>query len=104
MKNYARFLLSISGCVAVMLVPVTQAASLEGVVTYRSSGVSAAQVSLYQIGADRKSVTVTNGAGAYALKNLPSGSYIIFVEKDGRRIYQGRVEVPERANKFDVRL
>jgi hypothetical protein len=106
MKSFASYLFQISGCAALtsILAASAQAAGLEGTVTYGASGIPAAQVSVYQTGTQRKSVTLTNSVGAYAFRNLPSGSYIILVEKDGRRIYQGRVAVPERVHQFNIRL
>lgn len=106
MKSFASYLLRISGCAALtaILAATAQAASLGGTVTYRTSGVPSAVVSVYQTGTGRKAVTLTNSLGAYLFNNLPGGSYIVLVEKDGRRIYQGRVEVPKQATRFDIRL
>ena len=106
MKNFASYLLRISGCAAfsAILAATAQAAGLAGTVTYGKSGVPSAVVSVYQSGTGRRAVTLTNSLGAYLFNNLPSGSYIVLVEKDGRRIYQGRVEVPTQSVRFDIRL
>ena len=106
MKSFAGYLLRISGCAALtaILVATAQAASLGGTVSYRTSGVPSAVVSVYHTGTGRKAVTLTNSRGAYLFNNLPGGRYVVLVEKDGRRIYQGKVDVPEQAIRFDIRL
>ena len=106
MKSFASYLLQISGCAvltAFLAVP-AEAGSLEGTVTYGESAVPSAMVSLYQTDTGRKSVTITNSLGAYKFDGLPGGSYIVLVEKDGRRIYQGKVDVPEQSARIDIGL
>ena len=112
MRSSAGYLSRIS-CSAVLLavlaMPV-QGAILSGTVTHRTGGstrpegVSAALVSVYNTSTRSKSVTRTNTFGLYAFRNLPAGSYVILVEKDGRRIYQGKVEVRAQETHFDIGL
>jgi Carboxypeptidase regulatory-like domain len=106
MKSCANYLLRISGCIVLtaILAATAQAASLAGTVTYGTGGVPSAVVNVYHTGTGRKAVTLTNSRGAYSFNNIPGGKYIVLVEKDGRRIYQGRVDVPEQATRFDIRL
>lgn len=106
MKSFAHCRSQISSCVvaAVLLDSTAQAASLGGTVTSNAAGVQSAVVSVYELATKRKSVSMTNGSGAYLFNNLPSGDYVVLIEKDGRRIYQGKVKVPEQAMRFDVPL
>ena len=93
-------------CIVVTAVLAAQAvaASLGGTVFYGTTGVSSGLVSAYQIGTGRKAVTLTNSSGAYFFNSLPVGGYVVFVEKDGRKIYQGRVDVRQNSTRFDIRL
>lgn len=106
MKSFTSCLLRISGWVALtgVLAATAQAESLEGTVTYGTSGVPSAVVSVYETATGRNSVTRTNSVGAYLFRNLPGGRYVVLVEKDGRRIYQGKVDVRGQATRFDIRL
>jgi hypothetical protein len=106
MKSFTSWLLRISGsaALAAILATTAQAESLGGTVTYGTTGVPSAVVSAYETTTGRKAVTRTNSVGAYLFRNLPSGKYVVLVEKDGRRIYQGKVDVKEQATKFDIRL
>jgi hypothetical protein len=106
MKCFKSSLLRISGCVALLIIltaPV-DAANLEGVVTYEGSNVPYVLVSLYKTDTDRRIVTRTNNDGRYLFDDIPNGLYIILVEKEGRRIYQGKVNVPENGIMFDIEL
>jgi hypothetical protein len=84
------------------------AADLEGGVTYKAAGTArplpAAVVSVFNAATQRKTITKTTDAGRYLFKALASGSYLILVEKDGRRVYQGKVEVREPRTQFDIQL
>lgn len=86
------------------------AAQLDGTITYRTAGMSApapltsALVSVYRSQSSSTAITRTNGAGAYRFNNLAAGQYVVFVEKDGRRIYQGRVTVSDQNQRFDIQL
>lgn len=86
------------------------AADLNGTITYKTSRMSQpaalaeALVSVYHIDSKRKTVTRTNSNGDYLFKNLIGGSYLIAVEKDGSRIYQGRVDVPRSGRRFDIKF
>jgi carboxypeptidase family protein len=85
-------------------------ATLNGTVTYRTSGMpraqglSAALVTVYHTATGRRAITRSNATGSYMLKDIPAGLYVILVEKDGRRIYQGKVEVGEPGTRFDIGL
>ena len=95
---------------AVMLAAPAAAASLGGTVTYKArgmtkpDGLASAIVSVYHTGTGRKAVTRTNGAGTYLFRSLPGGLYVILVEKDGKRVYQGKVEVRDQDARFDIGL
>ena len=84
----------------VVFAGVLSAADFGGTVTYKTSGMArpevlpSALVSVYHTATQRKTVTRTNNVGSYLFRNLPSGTYIIVIEKDGRRVYQGKVEIP----------
>jgi hypothetical protein len=80
------------------------AASLSGTVTFRTAGVPSAIVSAYQVNTGRKIVTLTNNSGVYRFDNVASGSYVVIIEKDGRRVYQGRVNVGEPSARLDVQF
>ncbi len=105
MKNSASFRSAASVVAFLCLTDVAAAASLGGVVTSSGRSVDSATVSIYDTRpGGGKIVTITNAAGVYLFGNVRSGAYIVVVEKDGRRIYQGRTSVPESAAKFDIRL
>ena len=95
---------------AVMLAAPAAAASLGGTVTYKArgmtkpDGLASAIVSVYHTGTGRKAVTRTNGAGTYLFRSLPGGLYVILVEKDGKRVYQGKVDVRDQDARFDIGL
>jgi hypothetical protein len=112
MKNYAKRILRISGFAAALAALPIQvaAATLEGGVTYKAPGTGrpaplvAAVVSVFNAATQRKTITKTNDGGRYVFQSLPNGSYLILVEKDGRRVYQGKVEVREAGTRFDIQL
>jgi hypothetical protein len=110
MKSFAKRALRISCCVAALgAFPMqASAADLDGVVSYKAAGTArplvAAVVSVFNAATQRKTITKTNDAGRYLLRALASGSYLILVEKDGRRVYQGKVEVREPQTRFDIQL
>jgi hypothetical protein len=112
MTSFASYLFRTSCCAAllVMLAAPAAAADLSGTVTYKVPGMTrpapllAVLVSAYNPATARKSVTRTNEVGVYLFKSLPDGLYVIFVEKDGRRLYQGKVEVRDPATRFDIGL
>jgi hypothetical protein len=93
-----------------MFVEVAVAGNLTGKVTSMSgvtakpAPVGSVLVSVYQIETKRKTVTRTNNSGAYQFKNLAKGAYLIQVEKDGRQVYQGKVEVPDGDTTFDIKI
>jgi hypothetical protein len=95
---------------AVMFAGTVAAADLIGTVTTKTpkmtkpEALASASVSVEHTVTRRKTVTRTSSAGAYLFKNLPSGLYVILVEKDGRRMYQGKVEVSAKEKRFDIGL
>jgi hypothetical protein len=112
MTSFANYLFRTSCCAALLAMPATPAAAadLGGTVTYkvpsmtRPAPLLAVLVSAYNPATARKTVTRTNDVGVYLFKGLPGGLYVIFVERDGRRLYQGKVEVREPATRFDIGL
>jgi len=110
MKIFVKRIFCISCCVAALGAVPTQAAAadLDGGVSYKAAGTTrplvAAVVSVFNAVTQRKTITKTNDAGRYLFKALGSGSYLILVEKDGRRVYQGKVEVREPQTRFDIQL
>jgi hypothetical protein len=93
----------------VVFAGMSAAADLSGTVTYKTAGMArpeglpSALVSVYETATQRKTVTRTNNLGAYLFRNLPGGSYLIVIEKDGRRVYQGKVVIPTN-RPFDIAL
>jgi hypothetical protein len=63
-----------------------------------------ATVTVYNAKTKAKAVTVSSDRGAYELRKLAAGSYIVLVEKNGRRLYQGRAEIREPSTQFNIRL
>ena len=113
MRNFASWLFRISCCTVVLaLAAAAQAAAadLNGTITYRTRGTAktdplvSALVSVYNPATRRKLVTRTNDLGRYLYKSLPSGVYVVLVEKEGRRVYQGKVDVREPETRFDIQL
>jgi hypothetical protein len=102
----------ISRCAALgaLLAGPVLAANLQGRVIYRAAGmthpaaVASALVTAYHTNSGRQAVTRTNDLGVYRLQNLPAGLYVILVEKDGRRLFQGKLEVREPGRDFDISL
>lgn len=112
MRSCASSLFRIS-CLAALGAVLTvsaEAASLSGAITYKAPGMTkpdalpSVLVSVYNPATHRKTVTRTNNLGVYFFNNLTNGIYVVFVEKDGRRIYQGKVEVRDAATRFDIGL
>ena len=112
MRSSASCLFRTSCCVALLALgaaPVA-AANLGGTVTYRAPGTSKASplvsvlVTVYDPASRRKTVTRTNETGGYLFKNLPSGVFVILVERGGSRIYQGKVDVREPETRHDIGL
>jgi hypothetical protein len=72
------------------------AADLLGRVTFRGAPLAGAVVTANLIGRQGQGpaavrVTRTGPRGEYALQGIRNGSYILLVDMDGRRIYQGRI-------------
>jgi hypothetical protein len=94
--------------IALLLAAPLLAGELSGRVTGGGRPISDAFVRLYQIdpsGGNWKGVFVTrtNQGGVYLLRGLPNAEYVILVEKDGRRLFQGKVRIFGSAQK-DIAL
>src|SRR5882672_6760475 len=90
MRN-SRALAFISG---LLLTAMLAAADLSGRVTVRGAPLAGAVVTANLIGGRGPAtvtVTRTGPRGEYALKGLRNGNYILLVDLNGRRIYQGRI-------------
>ncbi|HEY6393491.1 MAG TPA: carboxypeptidase-like regulatory domain-containing protein [Bryobacteraceae bacterium] len=94
---------------AILILPAS-ATNLSGTIVYKTAKMvnaaplAQAMVSVYATANGAKSVTLSSDQGAYFFTKLAAGTYIIIVEKKGRRLYQGRVELRERGSRFDIRL
>ncbi len=81
------------------------AATLSGAITANGHALESAVVSIYvNAPGARKFVTITNAAGVYRFTNVLNGPHIVIIEKDGRRIYQGMVNVQVSSARFDLAL
>lgn len=72
------------------------AADLSGLVTVRGRPLEAAVVTANLIGARGPAavtITRTNPKGEYLLRGLRDGAYILLVDMNGRRIYQGKIDL-----------
>jgi hypothetical protein len=72
------------------------AANISGRVTFRGSPLAGALVTANLIGKQgAASVTVarTDAQGGFLLQGLGNGEYILFVDMDGRRVFQGKVDL-----------
>ena len=70
------------------------AANLSGRVTLRGAPLAGAVVTANLIGERGPSavtVTRTGARGEYILRGLRNGDYILLVDMNGRRVYQGRI-------------
>jgi len=93
MRNL-RNLIFVSGLL--LAVTVAAAADLSGRVTVRGSPLGGALVTANLIGQKGPAavfVTRTDGRGEYIFRGIRNGDYILLVDLNGRRIYQGRVTV-----------
>lgn len=94
---------------AILILPAS-AANLTGAITFKTAKMvkpaplAEAMVSVYSTGTGAKAVTLSNEAGGYSFKNLAAGTYIVIVEKGGRRLYQGQAAIKEPVSQFDIRL
>jgi hypothetical protein len=74
------------------------AADLSGRVTVSGAPLPGAVVKANLIESGRGpaavSVTRTGSAGEYLLRGLRNGDYILLVDTNGRRVYQGRITLP----------
>jgi redox-regulated HSP33 family molecular chaperone len=94
MKKSAKVLACISGLLLTAVLAI--AADLSGKITVRGSPIAGAVVTANLIGAKGAAavtVTRTDTQGAYALRGLSNGNYILFVDLSGKRIYQGKIAI-----------
>src|SRR5262245_58275743 len=101
-----RHLAFISGLL-LTAVPAT-AADLYGRVTFRGAPLAGSVVTanlVNQKGPGAVTVTRTGPNGDYALKGLRNGDYILLVDTNGRRVYQGRITLntPSVAKNIDLK-
>lgn len=112
MRSLKRSQFRISGLLvlAIIVILPASAANVGGIISYRISGIGTerpleeALVTVYNVKTQAKAVTRSNNRGEYLITSLSSGDYIILVEKDGRRLYQGRVEVQTAETRRDIKL
>jgi hypothetical protein len=92
MKKSTRALTFISGLLVTAILAF--ATDLSGRVTVRAAPLGGAVVTANLIGEKGPtavSVTKTGPKGEYSLRGLRNGDYILLVDMNGRRIYQGRI-------------
>src|SRR4051794_40634394 len=84
------------------------AGDLSGRVTARGAPLAGAVVTANLIveGKGKAAVTVTRTgpAGDYALRGLRNGDYILLVDMNGRRVYQGRLTLKDPALVKNIEL
>jgi hypothetical protein len=83
------------------------AADLSGRVTFRGAPLAGAVVTANLIGGRGPAsviVTQTDSKGAYWLRGLRNGDYILLVDMNGRRVYQGRIALSGPALVKNVEL
>jgi hypothetical protein len=78
--------------------------SLSGKVAYRNAPVVDASVTLYAVNEAKMTrgatyVTRTGQAGTYNFPSIPNGDYVLIVEKNRQRVYQGKLQVANAAHK-----
>jgi hypothetical protein len=88
------FLLSAISCLG---------ASLTGKITQKNAPVNAAAVTLYTIDPARGTrgrtyATRSTPQGIYSFPSIPGGDYILIVEKDQQRVFQGQLSIQQNAN------
>jgi hypothetical protein len=92
--NNSRVWAFISGLL--LSVTLAAAADLSGRVTAGGAPLAGAVVTANLIGARGPaavSVTRTGKAGDYILRGLRNGDYVLLIDLNGRRIYQGRISL-----------
>jgi hypothetical protein len=82
--------------ISVLLLATTLAAAadLSGRVTFRGAPLAGAVVTANLVATQSPAsvtITRTDPQGGYALRGLSNGEYILLVDMDGRRIFQGRI-------------
>jgi hypothetical protein len=84
-----------------------RATDLSGKVTVKGAPLAGAVVTANLIGASGPaavSVTRTGSQGEYALRGLKAGNYILLVDMNARRIYQGKIALKSAALVKNVAL
>jgi hypothetical protein len=83
---------------SVLLSAALHAADLSGRVTVSGAPLPGAVVKAELIESGHRpaavSVTRTGSDGEYLLRGLRNGDYILLVDTNGRRVYQGRIALP----------
>ena len=100
----SRILTFVSG---LLLATLATAADLSGRVTVHGAPLPGALVTANLLGprgAAAVSVVRTDSGGVYVFRGLRDGEYILFVDLNGRRIYQGRITVANSALVKNVAL
>ena len=70
----------------------------------RAAAMTSALVTIVNVERKQKIVTRTNELGGFRIRNVSPGVYVVLVEKEGRRLYQGKVEIKEPDTPFNVQL
>ena len=96
---------SIRALLCISVLPLTAAlafaaAGIAGRITVRGAPLAGAVVTANLVGANGPSavvVTKTGTNGAYSLQGLANGSYILLVDMNSKRIYQGKLTLSGQA-------
>jgi hypothetical protein len=105
MKKSTRVLAFISGLLLTAIL--AWASDLSGRVTVRGAPLAGAVVTanlIGQRGPAAVSVTRTGPQGEYALRGLRDGEYILLVDMNARRIYQGKITLRSAALVKNIEL
>jgi Carboxypeptidase regulatory-like domain len=90
-----------------LIATLAAAADLSGRVTARGTPLAGAVVTADLIGPHgvaSVTVTRTDARGQYVFRGLANGSYILLVDMNGRRLYQGRVTLNGGVQAWNVTL
>jgi hypothetical protein len=94
---------------AVLSVPAF-ATNVLGTITYKTAGMvnpaplTDALITIYNTTSGARVITRSGAGGVFAFKGIAAGSYVVIVEKNGRRLYQGKVNAQEPQSRLDIRL
>ena len=90
-----------------LLAALAAAADLSGRITFRGQPLAGAVVTANLIGATgggSATITRTDARGQYLLRGLRDGKYVMLVDLNGRRIYQGEIAVSGATFEKDIAL